>query len=66
MIVMLKNPIFWGAVLFLGGMVVGGIGWDKYDSTLESRAHGSISLIAIGVAMIITGALIFFTKGNKR
>lgn len=63
---LIKNPIFWAFVLFLGGMIVGGIGWDKHDSTIEARTHGSVVMIIIGIAMIVVGGVMFFTvKGNK-
>lgn len=61
-----KNPLFWGFVFFLGGMIVGAIGWDRYDSTLSLRAQGSTAIIVIGIVMIVTGIVIFFTKGNKK
>lgn len=63
---LLKNPIFWGFVLFLGGMIVGGIGWDRHDSTLPWRTQGSTTIIVIGVVMIVAGIAIFFTKGNRK
>lgn len=62
---MFKNPILWGVVLFLGGMVIGAIGWDKYDSTLPARTQGSVALIILGIIMILAGLVIFNTKGRK-
>jgi hypothetical protein len=46
-----------GFGLLLGGMIVGAIGWDKYDSTLPARTQGSVTLIVVGVAMIIGGLI---------
>lgn len=63
---LLKNPIFWAFVGLLGGMIVGGIGWDKHTSTLAERTHGGVFLMVTGVVMIIVGLLIMFLLGTKR
>lgn len=61
-----KNPLFWGLVLFAGGMFVGAWGWDKNESTITGRTHFAIPLIILGILMIIGGILIFFTIGNSK
>lgn len=63
---LLKNPLFWGVVLFAGGMFVGAWGWDKNDSTIPERTHFSVPLIVTGILMIIGGVVIFFTAGNSK
>lgn len=63
---MFKNSIVWGVLFFFGGMVVGGLGWDKYESTEAARSQGSVIMIVIGVAMILIGLSIFRIKGNKK
>lgn len=61
-----KNPIFWFViVLFFGGMVVGGIGWSLNESTIASNAKWGWIRWA-GVAMIVVGALGFFTIGKRK
>lgn len=62
----LKNPIFWFVVvLFFGGIIVGGIGWNLNESTIAANAKwGWIRWV--GVAMIVAGAIGFFTKGNRK
>lgn len=49
----------------LGGMIVGAIGWDKYDSTVAARTQGSVLLIIIGVAMIIGGLAVIKANTKK-
>jgi hypothetical protein len=63
---LLKNPIFWGFVGLLGGMIVAGWGWDKYDSTLPERTTGSITMMIVGCVMIVVGLLIFFTSRGEK
>lgn len=61
-----KNPILWGFVALLGGMIVGGWGWNKFESTIPERTIGSIPIMIIGVAGIIIGLVLFFTQGNRK
>lgn len=61
-----KNPLFWGFVFFLGGIIIGAIGWDRHESTIPERAVGSVAIMTIGVIGIVLGLFIFFTKGNKK
>jgi hypothetical protein len=62
----LKNPLFWGFVGLLGGMILAGWGWDKHDSTIPERTVGSVPMMVVGVAMILAGLLIFFLYGNRK
>lgn len=62
----LKNPIFWATVLFLGGMIIGGWGWDKNESTIAARTHGGVLMMVIGSIMIISGLIMYFTIGNRK
>jgi len=62
----LKNPVFWGFIALLGGMILAGWGWDKNESTMPERTVGSVPMMIIGVAGIITGLLIFFIQGNRK
>lgn len=61
-----KNPIFWGFVLFLGGMIVGGFGIDWDQSQIVSRAAKSTALIICGSVMIVAGIAIFFSFWNRK
>lgn len=63
---LLKNPVFWGFVGLLGGMIVAAIGWNKNESTIPENTHGAVTLIIIGCVMIVMGLLIFFTAGNSK
>jgi sulfite exporter TauE/SafE len=51
---------------FLLGMVLGGIGWEKYESTLAWRTQGSVFLIVLGVALIIIGLAVINIYGGKK
>lgn len=62
----LKNPLLWGFISFLGGMIIAAWGWDKNESTIPGRTEGAITMIIVGVAMIIVALFIFFVLGNKR
>lgn len=62
----LKNPVFWGAVLFAGGIIVGGIGWAKNEAIETSVTYGAGVVIGLGIAMIIAGGVIMFTQGNRK
>lgn len=62
----LRNPVFWGFIGLFGGMIIGGWGWDKYESTIPERTTGSVTMMVTGVLMIVVGLLLFFTAGNKK
>lgn len=62
----LKNPVFWGFVSFLGGMIVAGWGWDKNESTIPERTHGAVAMIVIGCVMIVAGTAIFIIQSNRK
>lgn len=51
--------------LLFGGMIVGGWGWDKYDSTLPARTQGSVAMMILGSAMIIVGLVVMKAFGGK-
>lgn len=60
--------INWTAVfvgLFAAGMVIGAWGWDKYESTIEARTHGSVAMIAGGCVMIVVGLVGMFSSDKK-
>lgn len=63
----LKNPIFWFfGVMFLGGMIIGGWGWDKETSTILERTKGGVTMMIIGGLMIVGGVIGFLTfKGDS-
>jgi sulfite exporter TauE/SafE len=48
----------------LGGMIIGAIGWDKYESTLPWRTQGSVFMIVLGCVMIAFG--LFIIKINTK
>lgn len=50
----------------LGGMIVGGIGWDKYESTLPWRTQGSVFMIILGIIMIVGGLATIKAFGGKK
>jgi hypothetical protein len=54
------------AILFLGGMIIGGWGWDKNESTIPERAKGGAAMMWVGGAMIAIGGVGFFTFGNRK
>jgi sugar phosphate permease len=60
-----KNPIFWAVVALLGGMIIGGWGWDKETSTIPERTHGGVLMIVIGCVMVVVGLIIMFTQSNR-
>lgn len=62
----LKNPVFWGFVSFLGGMILGAWGWDKNESTIPERTHGAVTMIIVGVAMILAGLVTFYVVSNRK
>lgn len=62
----LRNPVFWGFVGLLGGMILAGWGWDKNESTIPERTQGAIPMIIIGCVMIVTGLLIFYIASNNK
>ncbi len=49
----------------LAGMIIGGIGWDKYESTLPWRTQGSVFMIIAGVALIIIGLVTLKVNTKK-
>jgi predicted phage tail protein len=61
-----KNPIFWSAVAFLGGIIIAAWGWDKNESTIASRTTFSVPMMVIGVTMIVGGLIGFFKFGSKK
>lgn len=54
------------AGLFAGGMGLGAWGWDKYESTIEARTHGSVAMIVIGCVMIVVGLIGIFSGSNNK
>jgi len=50
----------------LSGMIIGGWGWDKFESTITARTHGSVFMIIVGVALIIIGLLALNLSSQKR
>lgn len=63
---LLKNPIFWGFIGLLGGMIIAAWGWNKNESTIPENTHGAVALIVTGCIMIAGGLIIFFTASNKK
>ncbi len=61
----LKNPIFYFALSFLLGMVIGGWGWDKNESTILARTEGGVLMMIVGSVMISVGLIGFFTYKSK-
>lgn len=62
----LKNPNFWALVLFAGGMIIGGWGWDKYESTLPERTQGSVFMMVAGGVMIVAGLLVWAINSFRK
>jgi sulfite exporter TauE/SafE len=60
-----KYSGYFGFGFLLLGMIVGAIGWDKYESTLPIRTQGSVLLIILGIAMIIGGLVIIKVNTKK-
>lgn len=63
---LLKNPVFWGLVLFAGGMIVGAFGWIKEDSTIAADTKGSVFMMVTGGAMIVAGAIIWAVVSKRK
>jgi hypothetical protein len=61
-----KNPIFWSAIAFLGGIILAAWGWDKNESTIPSRTVGAIPMIVVGVTAIVGGLIGFFKFGSRK
>lgn len=61
-----KNPLFWAAVAFIGGLALAAWGWDKNESTIAARTHGAVTMIITGCVLAVAGLAYFFTGGNKR
>lgn len=61
-----KNPLFWCFVLLLGGMIIGGWGWDKNESTIPSRTEGADFMMISGVVSIVAGLIGFYILGNRK
>jgi hypothetical protein len=61
-----RNPLFWAAAAFIGGLVLAAWGWDKNDSTIAARTHGSVAMIVTGCVLAVAGLIYFFTGGNRK
>ena len=53
------------ASLFFLGMIIGGWGWDKHESTIAKRTKGSVAMMWIGGVMIGAGLLGMWRLGGK-
>ncbi len=62
----LKNPVFWSAIAFVGGLILAAWGWDKNESTIGARTHGAVAMIVVGCVLAAAGLIGFFTVGNRR
>jgi hypothetical protein len=60
-----KNPLFWAAAAFIGGLVLAAWGWDKNESTIAARTHGAVGMIVTGCVLAAAGLIYFFTGGNR-
>jgi DNA-binding transcriptional regulator of glucitol operon len=60
-----KNKWFYVLVAMIAGLVIGGWGWDKYESTIEARTHGSVFMMVTG-ALLFVGAVIMLATGSNR
>lgn len=61
-----KNPMFYFVMSFFLGMVIGGWGWDRNESTIIARTHGAVPMMIVGSIMIAVGAVgMFVYKGKK-
>lgn len=61
-----KNPMFYFVASFILGMIIGGWGWDKNDSTIPARTHGGLTMMIVGSVMIVGGLLgMFLWKGKS-
>jgi TRAP-type C4-dicarboxylate transport system permease small subunit len=54
------------SILFLGGMIIGGWGWDKNESTIAKRTRGAVPMMIVGCSMIAAGSIGFFAFGNRK
>lgn len=62
-----KNKWLYVAAAMLGGLIIAGIGWDKYESTIPERTNGSVVMMVIGLIMFFgaVGYLAINTNGRK-
>lgn len=63
----LKNKWLYVAAAMLGGLILAGIGWDRYESTVPERTIGSVAMMAVGLIMFF-GAVAYLainTSGRK-
>jgi len=50
---------------FFIGMIIGGWGWDKNESTIPERTHGAVAMMWIGGILIAGGLLGMALIGGK-
>ena len=58
-------PLLISIICFAAGMVLAAWGWDKNESTIAARTHGSVAMIVIGCVMIGGGLLGMYLIGGK-
>lgn len=61
-----KNPIFWSAISFFLGIVIGALGLLKADCIGPNCWIGSGLLKWTGGILIVAGAIGFLTTGNRK
>jgi LPXTG-motif cell wall-anchored protein len=61
-----KNPIFYGLIAVVLGIVLIIWGWDKYESTSAIRAQGSTAMMVAGGLSLLAGLTIWFTYNKKK
>jgi TRAP-type C4-dicarboxylate transport system permease small subunit len=60
------NPVLLACVIaFFLGMIIGGWGWDKNESTIPERTKGGVAMMWTGGIMIVSGLLGMFLLGGK-
>lgn len=58
-------PLLICVISFVLGMIIAGWGWDKNESTIAARTHGSVFMIVTGCVMIAGGLLGMALIGGK-
>lgn len=61
-----KNPVFWSAVSFVAGLVIGVWGHLRSEATTAEGATFSTPMMIIGGLLAAAGLIGFFTVGNRK